>query len=302
MKRPPLWAWALPAAVGLGLLMGLRVRPRPFTPPVASPQDSARGHLPSSAPLPPAAEAPFVVDTAGWGGDGGAYRPLDGIPPGDTLPAAPAEVIAAAPPVARPLPPGAAEGPAQSLGREAAYARPLVASARGGGRLSFYSAWDAPASPTSLVGEWGRVGSCAGVVRLGYEQVVAGLGALRGVGHAVQAPSWDVALVVPRQHCAAAASRWRSARVPTAEELELLAPLLAGEPPTMVVAERDAIWAASARRAVVARVAGGRAVEQWAARAPDGTSMRLLGLWEGEGLWAAVETGGRVLRVWRVPR
>ena len=321
MKRPPLWVWALPAAVALGLLMGLRLRPVPLRPPPAPPADTAAGPrrgaaVAPPAAAPPAAEAPepsLVADTAGWGVDGGVYLPLDGPATGDTLPAAPGEVVSGAAqeadsaaadpaPPAPPPPPRPTEGPAQALGREAAYGRPLVAAVRGGGRLSFYSAWDAPASRTSLVGEWARVGACAGVVRLGYEQVVAGLGAVRGAGDAVEAPPWDVALVVARQHCAAAASRWRSARTPSAEERALLAPLLGGEAPAAVVAEGDAIWAASARRGVVARIVAGRAVERWATQAPEGASMRLLGLWEGDGLWAAVETGGRVLRVWRVPR
>lgn len=254
-----------------------------------------------------------MADTAGWGMDGGLYLPLDGSATGDTLPAAPGEVVAGAAqaadpvgadpaPPAPPPPPRPAEGPAQSLGRETAFGRPLVAAVRGGGRLSFYSAWEAPASQASLVGEWARVGSCAGVVRLGYEQVVAGIGAVRGAGDAVEAPPWDVALVVARQHCGAAASRWRSARPPSAEERALLTPLLDGEPPSAVVAEGDGIWAASARQGVVARIADGRAVERWAARSPEGAPMRLLGLWEGDGVWAAVEPGGRVLRVWRVPR
>ncbi len=127
------------------------------------------------------------------------------------------------------------------------------------------------------------------------------MGAVRGVGDVAETPPWDVVLVVARQHCAAAASRWRRARDPSAEERALLAPLFPGDAPVAVVAERDAFWAASARRAVVARIAAGRAVERWSAEAPAGASIRLLGLWEGDGLWAAVETGGRVLRVWRVP-
>lgn len=324
MRRPPLWVWALPAAVALGLLLGLRMRPDPLPPPSTPPPHSVASAARGPAAVPPAAAPPapdtaeslIVADTAGWGVDGGVYLPLDGRTTGDTLPAAPEETVVRAPQAAEsaladappsappppPPPPRHVEGPAQSLGREAAYGRPLVAAVRGGGRLSFYSAWDAPASRASLVGEWARVGSCAGVVRLGYEQVVAGLGAVRGAGEAAEAPPWDVALVVARQHCAAAASRWRTARPPSPEERALLAPLLAGEPPAAVVTDGDGIWAGSARRAVVARIAGGRAVERWAAQAPDGASMRLLGLWEEDGVWAAVETGGRVLRVWRVPR
>jgi hypothetical protein len=194
-----------------------------------------------------------------------------------------------------------AEGPAQGLGREAAYRRPLVAAVRGGGRVSYYSAWDAPAARSSLVGEWARVGACVGAVRLRYEQAVAGLGAVRGAGDAPEAPSWDVALVVARQHCAGAASRWRSPRAPSPEERRLLAPLFPGERPAWVAAEGDRLWAASAGRAVVAGIAAGRAVERWSAVAPEGASIRLLGLWEGDGVWAAVATGGRVVRVWRVP-
>lgn len=322
MNRPPLWVWALPAAVALGLLLGLRMRPETLPPPAESPPDSAARAARSPIVIPPAAAPPAAdtavtsigADTTGWGVDGGVYLPLDGTT--DTLPAAPGEVITGAtlqadsaaagpapsapPPLLPPLP--RPEGPAQSLGREAAYARPLVAAVRGGGRLSFYSAWDAPASRASLVGEWAPVGFCSGAVRLGYEQVVPGLGAVRGAGAAAEVPQWDVALVVARQHCAAAASRWRSARPPSPEERALLAPLLGGELPAAVVSDGDGIWAASARRGVVARIAGGRVVERWTAQAPEGASMRLLGRWEGDGVWAAVETGGRVLRLWRVPR
>ncbi|HEU4452820.1 MAG TPA: hypothetical protein VFR81_07155, partial [Longimicrobium sp.] len=156
MKRPPLWVWALPAAVALGLLLGLRMRPAPLPqPPVPVPVDSAAAAGRGAAASPPAAvppaaaapEPPFVADTAAWGADGGLYLPLDGSTTGDTLPAAPGEMVAGAAlgadppadpaPPAPPPPPRPAEGPAQSLGREAAYGRPLVAAVRGGGRLSF---------------------------------------------------------------------------------------------------------------------------------------------------------------------
>jgi hypothetical protein len=320
MKRPPLWAWALPAAVALGLLVGLGVRPPPPAA-VPAPRDCAASPVQPRPADPPAAvtrsepvpsDPELVPDTAAWGMDGGGYLPLDASAPGDTLPAVPedasggaAEPVPAAvreepPPEPRPTP-GAADGPAQGLGREAAYARPLIAAVRGGGRLSFYSAWNAPAARASLAGEWARVGACAGTVRLGYEQPVGGLGAVRGAGDAAESPPWEVALVVARQHCRAAASRWRGERAPTAEEQALLAPLFPGEAPAAVVVDGNGIWASSARRAVAARIAGGRAVERWSATVPDGASMRLLGVWEGDGVWVAVETGGRVLRVWRVP-
>lgn len=323
MRRPPLWVWALPAAVGLGLLLGLRMRPTAPAPPTVLPRDSTAAPTEAPAAYPAAAVTLTasgveleLPDTAAWGPDGGVYRPLEERAGGDTLPAAPEEVMATAPepgtltaaspppppPSPPPPPPRIAEGPAQELGREAAYARPLVAAVRGGGRLSFYAAWDAPAGRASLVGEWARVGACADPVRLGYEQPVPGVGAVRGVGAVAEAPAWDVVLVVARQHCAAASARWRRARDPSAEESALLAPLFPGDAPVAVVAEGDGIWAASARRAVVARIDAGRALERWSAAAPDGASLRLLGLWEGDGLWAAVETGGRVLRVWRVPR
>ena len=321
MKRPPLWVWALPAAVALGLLMGLRLRPAPPAAP-PPPRDSAAGPArarPADPPAaltpstPAAAELELAPDTSAWGMDGGGYHPLDGTT-GDTLPAAPGDaamgvgpepagVAVQDPPPPEPPPAArATEGPAQGLGREAAYARPLIAAVRGGARLSFYSAWNAPAARASLVGEWARVGACAEPLRLGYEQPVGGLGAVRGAGDAAESPHWDVALVVARQHCAAAASRWRGARAPTSGERALLDPLFPGDAPAAVVAEGDGIWASSTRRAVVARIAGGRAVERWSASAPGGASMRLLGVWEGDGVWAAVETGGRVLRVWRVPR
>ncbi|HEU4451538.1 MAG TPA: hypothetical protein VFR81_00720, partial [Longimicrobium sp.] len=70
-----------------------------------------------------------MADTAGWGVDGGLYLPLDGSTAGDTLPAAPEDIVAVAvraadpaaadPPPAPPPPPRPAEEPAQSLGREA---------------------------------------------------------------------------------------------------------------------------------------------------------------------------------------
>jgi hypothetical protein len=60
------------------------------------------------------------------------------------------------------------------------------------------------------------------------------------------------------------------------------------------------VWAASGRRALVARLTAGRAVELWSEAAPDGASVRLLGRWQGEGVWIAVQPGGRIARVWRV--
>jgi hypothetical protein len=315
MRRPPLWAWALPAAVALGLLLGLQLRPVP----PAAPPPSPRGSMIATPPLPavpPAVATSFpaleLPDTGTWGMDGGAYQPLDAPAYGDTLPAAPEDAATGSPEAALDTPPHqppsgpgplprSADGPAQGLGREAAYARPLVAAARAGGRLSFYSAWDAPAAREALVGEWARVGACAGTVRLGYEQPAGGLGAMRGTGDAAEPPAWDVALVVARQHCGAASSRWRAARAPTPEEQALLAPFLAGELPNAVVTQGEVTWASSARRAVILRRAGGRAVARWSVSGPNGASVRLLGIWEGDGVWAAVETGGRILRVWRVP-
>ncbi|HWK89218.1 MAG TPA: hypothetical protein VNP72_04460 [Longimicrobium sp.] len=175
-----------------------------------------------------------------------------------------------------------------------------MAAVRGGGRLSFYSVWAAPASRASLVGEWSRVGRCADpAVRLGYEQAIAGLGAVRGAGQAAETPEWEVALVVPRQQCASAAQRWRPARVPEPDLSALLGPLLDGEPPRSVVVDGDRVWAASVGRAVTARLVAGQPVETWSAEAPPGSSMRLLGRWEGDGVWVAVGSGGRVVRIWR---
>lgn len=311
-RWPPPWVWALPAAAGAGLLLGLCLRAvpagpsppgiaaaRPVPPPALTPQPGA------SRPVPPRAPTP---ETVRWeAGDGGDYHPIT-----DTLPAAPHVVTAPEageageaggdpglrgedPPGPEPRP---ADGPAQGLSREAALARPLVAAARGR-QMAYYSAWDAPAARASLVGEWAEAGTCRGVVRLRYEQAVPGLGGVRGAGEAEERPGWDLALVVPRQHCAAAAPRWRRPRVPRPQERALLAPHLGGEPPRMVLTEGGLVLAASAHRAAVVRFAGGRAVPVWSAVAPEGASMWLLGRWDGDGVWAARTPGGRVVRLWR---
>ena len=264
----------------------------------------------------PGSDEGAAADTAAWSVDGGVYHPVGEAVFADTLPAAPAEDpaeaggveqrstpgdLAEGAPAARPVAVDV-DGPVRGLAREVALARPLVAAVRGGTRLAFYSAWDSPPSSASLAGAWARVGSCEATLHLGYEQAVPGLGAVRGAGSAAAPPSWDVALVVPRQHCGAAAARWRAGRAPRPEEAALLSPLLAGEPPATVVMEGDRAWAASGRRAVAARITPGGAAERWSAEAPEGASMRLLGVWQGDGVWVAVEKGGRVLRVWRVAR
>lgn len=319
--RPPPWAWALPAAVGLGIVLGTRLGPE-RTRTAAPPPDSVAtvrvpniGAVPAPAQVSPAGESasPIAADTTAWGADGGGYAPLIGGP-ADTLPGAPenedgsaappatdspapAPALAASPP--RPEPARVALSPAQGLTRDAALRQPLVATRRGAGRVSFYSAWDAPASRASLVGEWASFGECREGVRLAYEQVAPGLGVLRGVGVASGPPAWDVALVVPRQHCAAASSRWIVARAAQPAEIALLEPLFPGERPDRVVVRGAEIWAATRSRVVAARLEGGQATLRWATAAPDGTSVRLLGSWDGEVIWVAVEAGGRIRRVSR---
>ncbi|MBB4636010.1 hypothetical protein [Longimicrobium terrae] len=189
--------------------------------------------------------------------------------------------------------------PAQGLTRDAALRQPLVATRRGAGRVSFYSAWDAPASRASLVGEWVSPGDCRHGVRLVYEQVAPGLGVLRGIGEAAGSPAWDVALVVPRQHCAAASSRWIAARAARPAEVAMLESLFPGERPDRVVVRGAEVWATARSRVVAARLEGGQATLRSATAAPDGTSVRLLGSWDGEVIWVAVEAGGRIRRVSR---
>lgn len=320
MRPPPVWVWALPAALAAGVLLGARrtqdcapampgrVEGSPRAAAAMPPGPPAQPQL--IAPGTPVPAGPTPIDTAGWGPDGGTYQPLLGAAaPGDTLPSAPAGPGAegawdATPghpaPPPRLAPERVAGGPAQELTRGAALARPLIASNLGSGRLSFYSAWDAPAERASLVGDWAAVGSCSATVRLGYEQAVPGLGAMRGAGKADRSPGWDVAIVVPRQHCTGAGAAWRAARAPRPDEAAALAPLLGGDLPRTVVVEGERVWAASGRRALVARLTAGRAVELWSEAAPDGASVRLLGRWQGEGVWIAVQPGGRIARVWRV--
>jgi hypothetical protein len=329
MKRPPLWVWALPACVGVGVLLGLRVPGTRTAPPTAAPvaaptaatADSV-GRVPPLQPpssladtFPGAAPELATPDSADWGVDGGSYGSLDGSLTGaDTLPAAPetaagavplqGESEGAVPPAVSPQPAPPARpsgGPAQELSAADALARPLVAALRGGGRLSFYSGFDAPAARASLVGEWAAVGQCSGAVRLDYEQAAPGLGAVRGVGMVDDPPAWSIALVLPRQHCAAGSAGWRAPRPPQADETETFAALAGGERPAALVVVGSRAWVSWPGRAMVAQIRDGRAVEVWSAMAAEGASIRLLGVWQGDGMWVSMETGGRVLRVWRVP-
>jgi hypothetical protein len=321
MRRPSLVVWALPAAVALGLLVGLRLRPDVAA--VSSAQSPVAVSSPAPAIADPSAEttpdsvpsvfgtgpAAAALDSAVWGAGGGAYQPLAPDPRAATLPAAPeaeydladagsqdqdATAVYDATPAGRPAP-----GPAQELGREAALRRPLIAVGREGGRLSFYSAWEAEGTRASLVGEWGAVNACRPTVRVAYEQVVAGLGAVRGSGSAGEPPAWTIALVVPRQHCAAASARWRGSRSPAADEAAMVSAALGGDRPTALVREGDRIWATSEHRAVVGRAVGGRLLVEWSEHAPEGATARLLGVWEGDGLFVAIDGGGRLARVWR---
>ncbi|HEU4883475.1 MAG TPA: hypothetical protein VFT45_14540 [Longimicrobium sp.] len=325
MKRPPLWVWALPACVALGVLLGLRLPGARTAPAAAAPvaaqtatTDSV-GRRPRSSladTFPGAAPELATPDSADWGVDGGSYGSLDGsLAGGDTLPAAPETAAAAvplqgesdgaAPPAASqpPAPPARTSGgPAQELSAADALARPLVAALRGGGRLSFYSAFDAPAARASLVGEWAAAGQCSGSVRLDYEQAAPGLGAVRGVGMVDDPPAWSISLVLPRQHCAAGSARWRASRVPQAEEAETFAALAGGERPAALVVIGSRAWLSWPGRAMVAQIRDERAVEVWSAAAAEGASIRLLGVWQGDGIWVSMETGGRVLRVWRIPQ
>lgn len=342
MKRPPLWIWALPACVALGVLLGVRLRGAPAAvpegrargadsvsaPPVAAPKrdttaggDAAAGEAEELAT--PSEGLPSVADSADWGWDGGEYGPLSSssvvapIPPPavDTLPEPPVEAVqagegdqpesapATSPPApAKPTTPArpSGPGPAQGLSLADAIRRPLVGAVRADGRLSFYAAWDAPSARASLVGEWASPGHCGGTVRLDYEQQAPGLGAVRGVGSSERAPPWPFALLVPRQHCAAASGKWAESRPPRGDEVALLAGLAGGERPSAVVIDGEEAWIAWPGRAVRARIRAGRAVELWSATAADGSSIRLLGVWEGEGVWVATGSGGRVLQLWRV--
>jgi len=321
MKRPPLWVWALPACVALGVLVGMRLRTPAPAPAAggAAQVDSARSRAPAARPpdTTPVAVARLPVseqpDTVGWGCDGGSYGPVSGWA-ADTLPPAPAVTVteagaaeasveptssSASLRTAAPVPAG--PGPAQELSGAAALARPLVGAVRAGGRLSYYAAWEAPPSRASLVGQWAAVGRCATGVRLDYEQPAPGLGAVRGVGRIEEGVDWSVALLVPRQHCREARARWMEARPPRATEVEAMAGLSHGEPPAAVVLDGELAWMAWPRRAVLARVREGHAVELWSATPGAGATVRLLGVWDGDGVWVSTETGGRIHRVWRVP-
>lgn len=322
--RPPPWAWALPAAVGLGIVLGTRLGTERTRTAAPSPDSVATVRVPNIGAVPTPAQvfpagdssAPVAAETTTWGADGGGYAPLVGGP-ADTLPAAPenedapegaalplaSRTTAADPALAAPPPrlepARVALSPAQGLTREAALRQPLVAIRRGAGRVSFYSAWDAPANRASLVGEYASPGDCRDGVRLAYEQVAPGLGVLRGIGELPASPAWDVALVVPRQHCAAASSRWIAARPARPAEVAMLESLFPGERPDRVVVRGAEVWATARSRVVAAGLEGGQATLRWATAAPDGTSVRLLGSWDGEVIWVAVEAGGRIRRVSR---
>lgn len=325
MRRPPLWTWALPACVALGVLLGVRLRGAPAAAPVNADPDRADSGAVARPALPAPVHrdtsagsdaVPVVADSADWGWDGGGYGPLSGSPTADTLPAPPVELVHAgeeedreaepaadtpvvAPETSAPARPSG-PGPAQALSLADGIARLLVGAVRADGRLSFYAAWDAPSARASLVGEWASPGRCAGAVRLDYEQPASGLGAVRGVGTAERTPPWSVALLVPRQHCAAASGKWSEPRPPRGDEVAMLASLAGGERASAVVIDGDEAWVAWPGRAARARIRGGRAVEVWSAVPADGSSIRLLGVWDGDGVWVATGAGGRVLQVWRV--
>jgi hypothetical protein len=318
MNRPPLWIWALPACLALGLLIGARL-PSPAPAPAAAGEaalaDSGRSPLPAPTDSGAPERVPLQTPDAefvDWGWDGGSYGPVSGWA-ADTLPPAPAVSVvegaaeeasaepnsSAAARTAAPAPAG--PGPVQELSAAAGLARPLIGAVRGGGRLSYYAAWPAPSSRVSLVGRWAAVGECAGSVRLDYEQPAPGVGAVRGVGHVEEGVDWSVALLVPRQHCSEAALRWVEARAPRAAEVDRLEVLSDGQPPAAVVLDGDLVWIAWPRRAMLARVREGSAVELWSDTPGAGATVRLLGVWDGDGVWVSSEPGGRILRVWRVP-
>lgn len=343
---PPLWIFALPAALGLGVHLGAsaanqkpvlttpprvllheEVRLRPGSPPAAVRADTV--HSDPEVVVEP------VVRFAGTL-DGGAYVSLGGAGVGaDTLPAAPdvtdGHAVSAGVPAAvrtavdqvrepggpvvsattggagaagveEPAVPPAEErdGPAQGLGRQRAAGQPLIGFVRASRSVAFYSAWEAPERRVDLVGEWVAPGRCGSAARLRYEQVAGGLGAVRGVGEARGGVPWDVALVVPRQHCRAGSNWVRSPRGPRGNDASRLAPLLGGEQPIAVITDGLRTWAASASHAVLAReVDDGRLVALWSERVPAGAVLRLLGTWMGDGVWVSV-AGGRLTEVWRV--
>jgi len=348
MTRPPLWVWALPGGLAIGLVVDLSVRSRVRVEERSRPErvealrttgsGAAREPPPVAQVAQPAGGISTMDSSATeWGVDGGEYTSLrgNGVPI-DTLPAAPAVESDSSPGdvlgsvagirTAHGTPEGsrAFDGafgepapredggravapsdeparPAASIGRDAAFDRPLVAALRGGGKVAFYSTWDAPGSRLGLVGEWGAVGRCGGFARMTYEQPVGGRGSVRGVGETGTGGLPVVSLMVPRQHCSAAGAFWSVSRSPVGPEVELTRSAFAGVAADAVVVERGRIWAASRQGAILLDVAGGARRVIWLAAPPPGFAMRLLGCFRGEAFFVAVEEGGsRVGGVWRV--
>lgn len=328
MKKPPLTVVALPTMLALGIWLGARAAARPVEMVSLASADSAgRSEVrvaPDSSPAPLMAGAneevlPLVEEDVGaepqpgeLGPDGGGYEALVGGEVADTLPAAPSRVVdqgvgggeadpeagsdrgAAVPAALPPPPPPPPPSPAQDMSFGAAVSQPLVASIQGRGRVTFLAAWNAPAARAGLAGEWAPVVACSRGLRLSFEQASPGVGGMRGVGEAPDPDGPAVALVVPRQHCRRAASRWSGAGSPRAADVEATEESL-GERAHTAKAAGGRILIATDGYAAALDASSGALV--WSEAAPEGSRVRLLGTWDGRGVWVAIR-GDRIVRVW----
>lgn len=111
--------------------------------------------------------------------------------------------------------------PAQGIPRGVALRHPLLALARGGGRVAFHDLGvrGAP-TPAGIEGEWAVIGRCDRAVRIDFALPVSRAGELRGIGRTESSPGWSVEPVVARQACSAAGERYTRPRLPTDTERE----------------------------------------------------------------------------------
>lgn len=170
-----------------------------------------------------AGDAPSAPETAG-GVAMSAIPPAraTGVDEPDHPPSLTAEPDAPPPGAdASPSAVGFRPAPAQGIPRGVALRHPLLALARGGGRVAFHDLGlrGAP-TPAGIEGEWAVIGRCDRAVRIDFALPVSRTGELRGIGRTESSPGWSVEPVVARQACSAAGERFTRPRVPTDPERE----------------------------------------------------------------------------------
>lgn len=192
--------------------------------------------------------------------------------------------------------------PADAIPRGVAADYPLLALFEGGGRVVFHDLGEHPGVvPTSVEGTWAEVGHCGRTVRADLSLPTEARGELRAIGRGSAADAGHAALVVARQGCDLASSRFALPQRPDADDRRQFAGM---EPAGFTAGDLAQVVRSGPVRLALYRSAAGQA-----AVAVEVTRLRAAPLWsfvltpaDGDLSAIGVSRRGSSTRVWLLVR